>query len=697
MDIRIKRITLENFKGVRAGAIDFDGQNALVEGENGTGKSTIFDAFTWLLFGKDHNGADQTNFDIKTIDPETREPIEKLDHSVEAELLVDGVAKTLKRIWRENWVKPKGETVQVMKGHVTLFFVDGVDVVTKKNYDAVIHELIDESVFKLITDPLYFIGERTPWKLRRDVLLGLVAGEVDRQAIRDKYADLLAEMNGDSMDAFRKRIAAAKKQNKAHLDENEMRIKAYTEAMPEAVDEAALKAQLSALRAEEENALKAPNERIRKADKSILDVSAREAEKSAAVRAKYDQISKLQDEQRRLLDAGIEDAHHSNLKRSRAIMDAREKVNEAEAMVRDLGSQIQRARTRQHGLQADRVQLAEALRNMGEKYTAAKTAAFTYEPTTKCHACGQDLPAATIEDAYRNAREAYLADQKKTLSEIYNKSLKIKEDIRGIDSSIEAVGDTIRDAEAKQAQWQEDYEKARQEYSALMSKPEADIDKLREEGKLEPAYVELERQIQTFRDAAATLQAAGAETDAEIAKAEKSAAMAELKLLTDEYRTKEKAIYAELYKADQRENIQKMIDEADAKVKKLADEIARLECLELEALSFIRADVDAQEEAINRLFNVARWKMFETTLDGGIVETCEVMTKGGASYGSMNDAAKIQCGMDVIRVLNDRYKASATIFVDNAESITQKHFDTPAQVIRLKVREGLDTLTITSE
>ena len=90
MDIRIKTITLHNFKGIRDAAFDFGGKNARIEGENGRGKSTVFDAFVWLLFGKDHAGQNWTNFDLKPIDPETREPIHGLEHWVEAVLSVDG-------------------------------------------------------------------------------------------------------------------------------------------------------------------------------------------------------------------------------------------------------------------------------------------------------------------------------------------------------------------------------------------------------------------------------------------------------------------------------------------------------------------------------------------------------------------------------------------------------------------------------
>jgi len=53
----------------------------------------------------------------------------------------------------------------------------------------------------------------------------------------------------------------------------------------------------------------------------------------------------------------------------------------------------------------------------------------------------------------------------------------------------------------------------------------------------------------------------------------------------------------------------------------------------------------------------------------------------------MNDAAKTECGMDCIRVFSERYGSSAPIFIDNAESIIRESFGTPAQVIRLVVKD----------
>ena len=92
--IRIFSLYLLNFKGVRELMVDMSAREVIISGRNGSGKSTIFDAFTWLLFGKDSQGRE--TFDYKTLD-EDGKPIPKLPHEVSGTLDVDGETITLTR------------------------------------------------------------------------------------------------------------------------------------------------------------------------------------------------------------------------------------------------------------------------------------------------------------------------------------------------------------------------------------------------------------------------------------------------------------------------------------------------------------------------------------------------------------------------------------------------------------------------
>ena len=56
MDMKLLHLAIDNFKGYQHLAMGFQGRCASIYGDNGTGKTTIYDAFTWLLFGKDSRG-----------------------------------------------------------------------------------------------------------------------------------------------------------------------------------------------------------------------------------------------------------------------------------------------------------------------------------------------------------------------------------------------------------------------------------------------------------------------------------------------------------------------------------------------------------------------------------------------------------------------------------------------------------------
>src|SRR5688572_14845142 len=99
MEIVLKRLTLINFKGIRNLTIEF-GQQTNVYGRNEAGKSTIVDAFLWVLFGKD--SADRADFGIKTLDSKNR-VIPKLSHEVEAVFEIDGSEEIAKKVLEEKW------------------------------------------------------------------------------------------------------------------------------------------------------------------------------------------------------------------------------------------------------------------------------------------------------------------------------------------------------------------------------------------------------------------------------------------------------------------------------------------------------------------------------------------------------------------------------------------------------------------
>ena len=153
--IVIRQLTLLNFKGIRNLTVDFDLNETNIFGYNGTGKTTIFDAFTWLLFGKDSK--DRKDFNIKTLDA-NNQPIERIPHEVTACIEVNGEEINLKKCYNEVWTKKRGSAVETFNGHsVECFYNDVPCSVTE--YAKKIAELLKSANTSINKFVFFVMGE----------------------------------------------------------------------------------------------------------------------------------------------------------------------------------------------------------------------------------------------------------------------------------------------------------------------------------------------------------------------------------------------------------------------------------------------------------------------------------------------------------------------------------------------------------
>ena len=164
MRISIKNMEIVNFKGIRKLDIKFDEGMTSIRGGNGTGKTSVFDAFMWLLFGKDSQG--RKEFSVKSLDTKGNE-IPKIEHSVTGVFDIDGTSLVLKKTLREKWIKKRGSAEEVFAGNEGIYEINNVNV-RQWEYQNKIDEIIDEEVFRLITNPVLFSGSK--WQVQRKIL-----------------------------------------------------------------------------------------------------------------------------------------------------------------------------------------------------------------------------------------------------------------------------------------------------------------------------------------------------------------------------------------------------------------------------------------------------------------------------------------------------------------------------------------------
>lgn len=93
--MKILKMKLENFQGVKELEIDPQGESSAIYGDNGTGKSTVYNAFTWLMYGKP--STTEKNYTPKTTGSHNLHHVIVYDKQLNGfKLKFEGSAKTVK-------------------------------------------------------------------------------------------------------------------------------------------------------------------------------------------------------------------------------------------------------------------------------------------------------------------------------------------------------------------------------------------------------------------------------------------------------------------------------------------------------------------------------------------------------------------------------------------------------------------------
>lgn len=633
--MKLLKLKLQNFKGIRNSEFDFGGIDATIYGDNATGKTTVFDSLCWLLFGKD--SLDRADFEIKTL--ENGEPIHKVNHEVEAEFLNDdGNSFTLKRIYREKYSSPRGGDTK-LTGHTTDYFINEVPV-KEKEYKQYINDVIAEDVFKLITNPLYF-NEQYSWQNRRKLLLE-ISGDIKDEEVINSRSELtrLAELlNGRTVDEQRKIVAAKKTAINKELD-----------MIPVRIDEALRnKADISASEEKLKADIKVFDEAIKKLDeqKSIIVNGFNATEK----RSKVDEINRrLKLRQSEVLSTytaekqRLRGEYELLLNKLKAIESERDRYTDR---AYDLRGEIERENKRIETLQAE--------------FDVFNSQTFD---ESICPTCKQPLPAdkqAELEADFNSNKaeklEEYqqLIESAKTLKANYEEQqevMAVKAD--GLVSQIEQING--------------EYEIKFKEYESYYE-PNIEDDPEYRGLKAELFLLELDD-----NDDADTKEVARLESEIK------------------ELRSKQSALETELNKYTLNADIQKRVIELENQQQKLADEKNLLDETSFLIDEFVKAKVDLLEESINSHFEYARFKMFNVLVNGNIEECCETTYKG-VPYRSMNNAARMNVGLDIINALTKFYNVTAPVFIDNAEAVTD-FIKCNSQTIKLVVDADFKELTM---
>lgn len=644
MQVKIKRIIIQNFKGIREKEIIFNSQNAKISGQNATGKSSIVDAVIWALFGVDSQW--NAKFEIRPLD-ENGEKIHNIEISVCVVFEIDGKEKSFQRQLKENWVTKRGTSERTLQGNVGAYSVDGYPK-SEKEYKECVAGIVSEDLFKILTSSTYFPNMK--WQEQREILMRFVTDISDVElAGRDKrFADLIGELEkAPSTDDIKKKYQKALNEWKKKQAELPVRI---DEAEKQKVD-------------------------IDVAELELLKNSLNE--KIAENKTKQEDISKEFKEQQKTSDGILELKFELNDLQRKANEELEKKRREIRAEIDNVDWQLKDVR---HQIRLNKQDIEAAQKSIDtntvlinatrESWKVANERVFD-ENSLICRYCGQEFQEERkdqIKADFGKNREEELAfltkrgnelkaaidkdkaeiqQLKATLKENEDEEINLAESIKGLEKCLEEIPQSVDISDRPEVQ---EIQGQIAEKEAAMNKGNS-AEEIRQQLKDEAE--ELQKQMDEVKEQFVLVKISN-EADERIAELQ----------------------------AEQREVAQKVADQ-----EKMTDLLEE----------FIRFKMDRVSDTINQKLDRICVKLFERQINSGIRECCE-LTYNGVPYQSLNSGHRIVAGLKIIKALQEFYGIYAPIFIDNAESLND--FNLPemnCQIITLSVTEDKELKVVIRE
>ena len=620
MNIKINTLRLQNFKGIKELEIDFKDKLTNIYGDNAVGKTTVFDAFCWLLWDKD--SLNRSQFEIKTLD-ENGQAIPMIDHSVEAILSIDGVDTTFKKIYSEIWTKKRGQTQKEFNGHTTDYYINDVPI-KKKEYQDRIANVISEEQFKLLSNVQHF-NVNLDKKQRRDTLLSLIDDVNVAEIIASNEDFKKLELDKYKLEEIRAMNKATASKINKEIEELPVRIDELNNSIQE-LDFDALEFRKKSKVGSRDIIDKQLSDFSSIADNISLiskDITSLELEKNSILRQIEDDYNKkVQEKEQR---QNNHDDEKLRIKR---------KIANIEEENRTLTKEIELFNKNLDDERANWIKLNE------EKF----------DGDTTCPTCKQELPTEQID----KIKEEFNINKSKKLEQIELQAKHLKDKIGLKEKAIEDNNKIIMELEF--------------EFTELNRE---DIEIEDEEIKKDPVperVAEIDAEIEAKKQELANLN-----------RADNKDLLERKKAIESEI----EEINKKLYYKDENVKIQAKIEQYKEQEKDLAKAYEKTQEILNLCDEYTKIYTGLVSDKINNMFKLVKFKLFDVQVNGGIAETCEA-TVDGVPYSDVNNAGKINAGLDIINVLSEKLNIYTPIFIDNAESVNEL-MEVNAQVVRLVV------------
>lgn len=573
--MKLLYLSVRNFRGIPELSTDAQGRDVNIYGCNGAGKTTTYDAYLELLFGKD--SFDRKDYDLIPHIPGSTDPDvgNGKEPTVEATFEYFGKTVKLKKIYVEEWPK-KGEMKGQYAGSKMHYYVDDLEV-KAGDFQKVVDELVDQNLFKLITNPRYF-AEDLHWQARREALIK-IAGELDVEMDRD----LAVMLSGRDFGKFHALSKQNVKETQKKIDGLPYAIKEAMRLIPDELPKVADTVDLETEKAKLEEQLQTlkddDSENFRRRGLAKIETEIAEA------RNKY---TAALDAENRKVKAGIEKLENEKQRKTDTLRDNESRLRGLDREIDALAGQKQAKLSQWH--EAD-----------DRKWTESED----------CPTCGQKLPAEQIEAAKAKfnwqrsedlerlkveglALKREIEENEKTMTDLEAKNKALSAEIATLSARIEKGKSMIKVGDFENT---DEHKPLAAKIAELSDTSTVDTNK----------QTKIDKLVETIRDIQNRIDQAN----------------------------RDKLIIANA--ADQK----KRVDELKAQEKKLNAELSGYEKAVYLCEQHVKAQSKALEQAVNGKFKIARFRMFAMQKNGEEVECCDVVYPNGSTNLSTGERLQV--------------------------------------------------------
>ncbi len=656
-EIKLQSISILNFKGIRNLEITFNTEGmTTISGRNATGKSTVRDAFLWLMFDKNSSG--DKEFGIKTND-ENGNPIPQIPHEVSAVVLMCEEGRVtsvrLRKCLVEKWVKKSGEMEKRYSGNTTEYYVNDVPKKASE-YNSYIKELCDETVFRTITSPSY-LPEMNRDKLR--TFLFSMAGELSDADIASGDSELerlMGLISGKSIDGLKEQIRNEKSRIKKEIDDIPSRIEECYRMMPENKDWEAIQAEIDSHKVKVADI----ESQIEDVSKAMTAENEHRMRLSSELSGKKMEYSRLSDE---ITQKGMKE-YYDKLNNKREIHSSVERI---ESEIQGFNAQIKNLEREKESLEGYVSSKNEEISVLRREWNEINSQNIRFnEDDFVCPTCKRLLDTEDIEERKSEMISNFNKRKAEELSANQKKGIEIKSAIEESEKRISLLSIQIKNIKEKvgDAENKKNVITGNPLYSAPVEQPD----------------------VSSLLAGSLVLASIQTEIDNLECQLEQPVSIPQTDELKQERQELQSLISMLEYQLSRRELIKMLetrIHELNNRLRDLSQLLAEKEQTESWIDKFNKRKVDMVEERINSMFSMVKWKMYKHLINGGEEPTC-VPIIGNAEYRDANAAGKLNGGLDIINAVCQYYGVYAPIFIDNAEGVNNI-LPTHSQMIRLVV------------